>query len=282
MSTVRRLLRSLKPAAKTIMRSSPYRIASAALAPPEQIVANAIGFGPMIRDWLAYNRGDVPAGMRATLAGAFPMPADRLLSAGSAKGHYFHQDLWFARRVRDANPAVHWDVGSRIDGFVSHLLVFRRVNVLDVRDLDSNVEGLSFHRGDITELPFPDQSVESISSLHVVEHIGLGRYGDKVDPRGHITAMKELVRVVAPGGALYLGFPIGRQRVEFNAHRVLDPVEVLEWLTPLTLERFAAVDDAGDLVEPARPEDFRRAHYACGLYVLRRREVDSDPPVADG
>ena len=261
----------MKPVAKAIMRSSPYRIASSVVVPPEQVVANLVGFPPMVRDWLSYNRGDVPDGMHATLGGAYPMPADRLSSAGAARGHYFHQDLWFARRIRDANPAEHWDVGSRVDGFIAHLLVFRSVHVVDVRARDSHVEGLSFHRGDITSLPFPDQSLESLSSLHVVEHVGLGRYGDKVDPRGHLVALSELARVVAPGGTLYLGFPVGRQRVEFNAHRVLDPVDVLQPLAPLTLERFAAVNDAGDLVDPARPEDFRDANYACGLYVLRRQ-----------
>jgi hypothetical protein len=31
----------------------------------------------------------------------------------------------------------------------------------------------------------PDGYCDSLSCLHALEHFGLGRYGDPIDPRGH-------------------------------------------------------------------------------------------------
>ncbi|PNJ92618.1 hypothetical protein CEP14_09860 [Cylindrospermopsis raciborskii C04] len=50
----------------------------------------------------------------------FPYLTDRRDFAGSISRHYFHQDLWAARKVYENKPENHIDVGSRIDGFVAH------------------------------------------------------------------------------------------------------------------------------------------------------------------
>jgi len=196
-----------------------------------------------------------------------PVLRDFRQSAGSASGHYFHQDLWAARRIFRAQPADHLDVGSRIDGFVAHLLVFMPVRVVDIRPLPSKVAGLTFVQADATDLAgIATESVRSISSLHAVEHFGLGRYGDALDPSAAFRAMGALARVLAPGGTLYFSVPIGRERVEFNAHRVFSPQTVLDAFGALELASFSAVDDAGALHEPARPADYADADYACGLF----------------
>ena len=67
----------------------------------------------------------------------------------------------------------------------------------------------------------------------MAEHIGLGRYGDPLDPLGTRKAAAELQRVLAPGGQLLFSLPVGRPRVEFNAHRVHDPHEVASWFDGL-------------------------------------------------
>lgn len=201
----------------------------------------------------------------------YPILTDYSEQAGVASGHYFHQDLWAARKIFSARPARHVDVGSRVDGFVAHLLTFMPVEVIDVRPLESRVPGLSFIQEDATRLAsLAADSIPSLSSLHAVEHFGLGRYGDPIDPDGWRRGMEALARVLAPGGKLYFSVPCGRERVEFNAHRVFSPSTVLDALSSLRLASFAMVDDTGDLHDPADPTDAERASYACGLFELTK------------
>src|SRR5579872_2844102 len=132
-----------------------------------------------------------------------PIYRDRFKEAADL-GDYFHQDLWAARKVFAARPAHHVDVGSRIDGFVAHLLVFMGVQYVDVRKVPSPPNGLTVTRADATTMEeFADNSIESLSTLHAAEHFGLGRYGDPIDPEAHIKFMCSLQRVLAPGGRLY-------------------------------------------------------------------------------
>jgi len=201
-----------------------------------------------------------------------PQLRDRWQQAGAASGHYFHQDVWAARRVFESNPSRHVDVGSRIDGFVAHLLAFREVEVVDLRPLTTSQPGLRFTRASILSLPYADASLPSISSLHTVEHVGLGRYGDPIDPGGPFAAMSELARVLASQGRLYLSVPVGVERTEFDAHRVFSPITILKHLEHLALVEFSAVDDAGGYIEHADPEAFVDAQYSCGLFVFSRQE----------
>ncbi|MFZ4848254.1 MAG: DUF268 domain-containing protein [Caldilinea sp.] len=192
--------------------------------------------------------------------------------AGSATGHYFYQDLWAARKVYAAQPATHLDIGSRIDGFVTHLLTFMAVTVIDIRPLHSNLAGLTFLQADATDLAgIPDNSVESLSSLHAVEHFGLGRYGDPVAPAACFGAMRALARVLKPGGKLYFSVPVGIERVAFNAHRVFAPSTVRETFADLELVSFAAVDDNDCFHADATSQPLDSAHFACGLYEFTKK-----------
>lgn len=201
-----------------------------------------------------------------SLRDAFPILHEFTSEAGTAKGHYFHQDLWAARLIFERRPPTHLDIGSRIDGFVAHLLTFMPVTVMDVRPLTTEVPRLSFIQGDATTVSgVADNSVDSLSSLHAIEHFGLGRYGDAIDPGAPSRTIRSLVRVLAPRGRLYLSVPIGKPRVQFNAHRIFDPTLVIEECG-LPLVSFAAVDDTGALQVAASPHHYRDASYSCGLY----------------
>jgi SAM-dependent methyltransferase len=202
-----------------------------------------------------------------TLGDLEPILTDFAAEAGIARGHYFHQDLWAARRIFARQPRQHVDIGSRIDGFVAHVLTFMPVTVVDIRPLESTVDGLTFVRGDMCRLDgFATGSVESLSCLHAIEHVGLGRYGDPVDARGWRVAIRELARILAPGGRLYLGTPIGRERLCFNSQRVFSPATVINALPDLQLLAFAAVDDDDRFVANASPDAFADARNACGLF----------------
>ena len=240
---------------------------------PEQLIHGLRGLPRFWRNLATFKRQMRGASHPMAFGALYPVLADYRETAGVAEGHYFHQDLWAARRICAQRPSRHIDVGSRVDGFVSHVLCFMPVSVVDVRELKTEVEGLSFVQCDATTMAeWTDDSVESLSSLHAVEHFGLGRYGDPVDADGAFKAMASFARVLKPGGRLYFGTPIGRERVEYNAHRIFDPLTIIETFTRggLRLVAFSAVDDAGRFIASATPASFRDADYSCGLFELTK------------
>lgn len=132
---------------------------------------------------------------------------------------YFYQDTWAAKKIFEMKPEHHFDVGSsaKTIGIISQ---FVPTTMVDIRPVELKLENLYFTKGSITALPFEDGSIGSISSLCVVEHIGLGRYGDPLDQFGSEKAIAELVRVAKPGGNIYFSVPVeSENRTYFNGHR---------------------------------------------------------------
>jgi hypothetical protein len=225
--------------------------------------------------WGSYRKWQqrAPSEWQARMAELMPFLKDRHDSAGEAQGHYFLQDLWAAQRVSHFKPAEHVDVGSRVDGFVAHVASFCPVKYVDIRPLSTGVPGLTGIQGSVCQLPFPERSVPSLSCLHVIEHIGLGRYGDPIDPDGWLKGLAELQRILAPGGQLLVGTPCGRPRVVFHAHRVFDPRQIVQALPELELQEFSLIRDGRatawqsnvPLTAPAELE------YGCGLFAFTRR-----------
>lgn len=214
----------------------------------------------------------------------FPFSADYRIfddrddEAGQAKGHYFHQDLLVARAIHKANPHRHIDVGSSIYGFVSHVASFRPIEVLDIRDVTSTIEGIHFRAADLMDLPSDlVGSTDSLSCLHVIEHFGLGRYRDPIDPDGWKKGIASLHRMLKPGGILYLSTPTGEhQRIEFNAHRVFALPFLRDHLASMfQIQWLAFVDDSGVLfndIDPYSPdaEASFRADYGCSIWCLKK------------
>jgi len=125
-----------------------------------------------------------------------PMLGEQLEQAGTISDDYFALDLWAARTTKTLEVSRHLDIGSRLDGYVAHVLTFSSLDVLDIRELNSNVVGLNFVKGDGRFLnEIEDNSYDLVSSLHAIEHFGLGRYGDPIDPLGYLKALKAFVRV---------------------------------------------------------------------------------------
>ena len=94
--------------------------------------------------------------------------------------HYVYHCAWAARVVKKINPSLHIDISSSIY-FISIVSAFIPIKFYDYRPLLMNLEELETGFADLKSLPFEDNSIESISCMHVIEHIGLGRYGDKLD-----------------------------------------------------------------------------------------------------
>jgi SAM-dependent methyltransferase len=183
--------------------------------------------------------------------------------------HYFYQGVWAFRQIMKAKPAAHYDVGSQID-FIRYLSALMPVVFIDIRPVELPLPNLRCVKGSILESGFADGSVDSLSCLHVIEHIGLGRYGDPLDPWGSEKAAGELARILAPGGRLYLTTPVGEPCIQFNAHFVRSPAQVKAMFPALDLIEFSMVTDEGQLVENADPAVAAGARYACGLFVFRK------------
>ena len=210
-----------------------------------------------------------------------PILNEFLSAAGTASGHYFHQDLLVANYIFHHKPIVHLDIGSRIDGFIAHLLSFNQNTILgDIRPVEFNNKNISFILMDLSgEL---DDSLlgkyESISCLHAIEHIGLGRYGDPVNAIGHYVALKNLSSLLSSSGTLYLSYPFGiESRIEYNAHGVISLAESRDmfYLNKLVARKFAYVNDDGNLVNVGNVADIDwdysyHQKYGCAIWVLHR------------
>lgn len=181
--------------------------------------------------------------------------------AGVASGHYFHQDLLVANMIFNEKPVRHVDVGSRIDGFVSHVAAFRNIEIVDIRPLaNTNHQNITFIQADLMN-PASIKKTDSISCLHAIEHFGLGRYSDPIDINGHIKGINNLVYLVEKHGYLYISFPIGtKNEVHFNAHRIFHPNYILSIPSireHMKLKRFDYVNDEGNLILNTHPDNVK-------------------------
>lgn len=148
---------------------------------------------------------------------------------------YFFQGCWCAKKIFENKPARHYDIGSQV-AMVGIISQFTPTTMIDIRPIPLKLPGLSFIKGSILALPFRDEEIASLSSICVIEHIGLGRYGDPLDPFGSEKSLTEMIRVLAPGGSLYLTVPVDSEsRVYFNAHRAFTREHILRLATPLAL-----------------------------------------------
>lgn len=169
----------------------------------------------------------------------WPILTEKYEEAGLVH-NYFLQDLWAAKKILKNSPEAHFDIGSRLDGFIAHLLSAGiLVKMIDIRPFPAQIEGLETIVDDATELKnIEDESIDSFSALCSLEHFGLGRYGDPIDPEACFKCFESIQKKIKNGGSLYLSVPIGKEKVEFNAHRVFyastiidcfDQMEMLEY-----------------------------------------------------
>ena len=231
-----------------------------------------------LREYAALKRQNRAAGNPFRIRFSMPCLADRYEPSGSARGHYFFQDLLVARRIFERKPVRHVDVGSRVDGFVAHVAAFREIEVFDIRPLSLAVPSIIFRQMDMMDAPEEFKACcDSLSCLHAIEHFGLGRYGDSVDLNGHVKGFLSLSAILKPGGMLYFSVPIGPERVDFNANRVFAIQTILNLAQDcFELDAFSYVDDAGELHEKVSltaevMADNFGCQYGCGIFELRKK-----------
>ena len=208
----------------------------------------------------------------------YPVLTDYKLTNGFLNGHYFRQDLYVSQKVFKRNPDVHLDVGSRIDGFVAQVAAYRKIYVADVRpniDIDKNIisEVIDFSKSIPRSML---AKYDSVSCLHALEHFGLGRYGDKIEPKGHKYGIQNFSDIMVKNGILYLSVPIGKAKVAFNAHRVLNPFELHKDLknAGFLLLSLSIIDDAGQMYRnydlETDPLKIACLKYGCGIFECQK------------
>lgn len=207
----------------------------------------------------------------------YPILRDRFEASGSL-GHYFYEDLTVAQRVFENKPIKHVDVGSRVDGLVAHIATFREIEVFDIRPQEASVKNIRFVVADFMNIsPALCNYTDSLSSLNVIEHFGLGRYGDPIDVNGHLKGLNSIYKVLKPGGRFYFSTPIGPQRIEFNAHRCFSMEYLLKLFEPLyRIDRFSYVDDADILHQNVSldPENIRTSfgcHFGFAIFEMTKK-----------
>lgn len=183
----------------------------------------------------------------------------------SFDSHYFYQDIWAFKKIYESGIAHHVDVGSNTK-FIGLLSSITEVTYVDIRPFEATLDNFISKKGDLLSLPFENDSVQSISCLHVAEHIGLGRYGDPLDPKGTEKAAKELSRVLSKNGNLFFSLPIGKTKLCFNAHRIHSPQQIIDFFCDLKLVEFSGIDDETNYKRNIAITELENANYACGLF----------------
>lgn len=220
------------------------------------------------RFWKSYRQYDklLPEGERLSSEKLYPCIGDDT-SSTPIEPTYFYQDSWAFEHLVARAPLSHVDVGSH-HNFVAFLSKVIPVTMVDIRPLSLELPSIKFKEGSILSLPFADQSLFSVSSLCVVEHIGLGRYGDSLDSFGTEKSIKELYRVLAPQGYLYISLPVDdKNTIYFNAHRAFSEEYILGMF-----EGFTIVDR--QYIYGSRFVDTLECGFGIACYALKKSLIN--------
>ena len=186
--------------------------------------------------------------------------------------HYVYHPAWASRIVAKTKPKEHVDISSTLH-FSTIISAFVPVKFYDFRPAYLNLDGLVSKKADLLSLPFANNSVSSLSCMHTIEHLGLGRYGDQLDPDADSAAAKELKRVLAKNGNLLIVVPVGKPRVMFNAHRIYSYEQTIKMFGGLNLEEFSLIPDnalTDGIIMNADPGIVTNQKYGCGCFWFKK------------
>lgn len=214
------------------------------------------------KSWRVYKKG---------YYGSYPIKILPILYEEAKKStfdpHYVLQAYWATQRIMNnsASFPIHVDISSNLS-FIVQLSAIIPVIQMEFRPPSVRASSLYKISGNILRLPFADKSIQSLSCLHVIEHIGLGRYGDPLDFMGSWKALAETKRVISKNGSFFLSVPVGRPNIFFNAGCVFDAKDIIEFFQEFKLIEFSYVDDSGCLIEFADIKSAQYMKYALGLF----------------
>lgn len=242
-----------------------YRVTSPVFD-PIRFLQGIYGYAWYVRDLITYKT--IAPATKLLSTNLFPILNEKT-TLTFFDSHSFYHPIWAFSRILTNQPGEHVDVASdyRLSGYLSN---FIKTTFIDIRPIKVSLKNLGIKKGSVLDLPYKDDSVVSLSCLHVIEHIGLGRYGDPIDPDGTIKACEEFKRVLKKGGFLYIAAPIGKEKTCFNAHRIFNPETIINYLRPLILVEFSVITDEEKYLQNVSPKKYVNQNYACGLFIFKK------------
>jgi len=189
----------------------------------------------------------------------------------SFEPHYTYHLAWAARILSENKPTLHIDISSGLT-FSTIVSAFIPIRFYDYRPADIRLSNFSSGKADVTNLPFSDNNIGSLSCMHVIEHIGLGRYGDELDPDGDIRGINELKRVLSPGGKLLFVVPVGKPVIRFNAHRIYSYEQIIKYFDGLKLLKFDLLPDDynNGLIQNSDAKLVSEQKFGCGCFLFTK------------
>ena len=185
--------------------------------------------------------------------------------------HYIYHTAWAARKLKKINPKIHIDIGSSLyfSGIVS---TYHKIKFYDYRPAKLKLSNLNSKHADLTNLHFKDNSIESLSCMHVIEHIGLGRYGDPINPNDDLKAISEIKRVIKNKGNLLFVVPIGKPKIVFNAHRIYSYKNIIKYFhEDFELKEFKLITDNGEFINNPKTNIINKQNFGCGCFYFKKK-----------
>jgi SAM-dependent methyltransferase len=204
-----------------------------------------------------------------------PMLFDRSSTTPFDK-HYIYHVVWALGILEELDPKNHFDFSSSLY-FVTAASRISKIYFYDFRPANLQLRNIECQSGDLNDIKLQDNSIHSVSCMHVVEHIGLGRYGDQLDKDGDLRAIAELRRIVAVGGILLFVVPIGRRAIiKFNANRIYTYRQIVSYFPEFDIVDFTLITDYGidpHFISVATELDADAQSHGCGCFKLRKKLI---------
>ncbi len=210
-------------------------------------------------------------GFKMNFKNIYPSLFDKTVKQGFDR-HYTLHPAWAARILAKIKPAKHYDFSSST-AFNAYISAFVPIMYHEFRSSDLGLSNLEQYDCDLVNLEYKDCSLKSISCMHVIEHIGLGRYGDKMDYEGDLKAINELKRVLAKNGDLLFVVPVGKPVIMYNSHRVYSYDQIMSYFSDLKLMECALIPmlaKKGNLLINPKKELFDSEEYGCGCFWFKK------------